>query len=146
MPTKRIGTLTRTARILLDLRTGLGAAKLGPRVRKISLSFSRKEFNAGARYFLRENLPRIAYNNPTIPIEVEISKEKGITQSLIVELDDPEETLAIDCQRQSSDICRDLLNATQAVPAILLLNEQSKKDHPGKDEDTPSIDIKKWIY
>ncbi|CAG8447119.1 11396_t:CDS:2 [Ambispora gerdemannii] len=143
---KRIGTLTRTAQILLDLRTGLGAAKLSPRVRKISLSFSRKEFNAGARYFLRENLPRIAYNNPTIPIEVEISKEKGIMQSLIVELDDPKDTLAFDCQRQSSDICRDLLNATQAVPAILLLNEQSKKDLFLDKDDTPKVDIKKWVY
>lgn len=36
--------------IVNDLRNGLGAVKLRPDVKKVSLMFSRKSDNAGARY------------------------------------------------------------------------------------------------
>ncbi|CAG8499674.1 2650_t:CDS:2 [Diversispora eburnea] len=70
-----------------NLRTGLGAVKLSPEVKKVSLTFTRKQDNAGARYFLRENLPRIAYHNPNVPIEVNISKEYGVKPILKIEFD-----------------------------------------------------------
>jgi hypothetical protein len=37
------------------------------------------------RYFKKENLPRITYNNPGLPIEVSVLKEKGVNPTLTVE-------------------------------------------------------------
>ncbi|KAF9915090.1 hypothetical protein BX616_006917 [Lobosporangium transversale] len=71
--------------IVNDLRNGLGAIRLRSDVKKVTLMFSRKSDNAGARYFLRENLPRIQYNNPTIQIEVKKVKEPGVSPELTVE-------------------------------------------------------------
>lgn len=37
------------------------------------------------RYFKKENLPRIIYNNPGLPIEVSVLKEKGVKPTLTIE-------------------------------------------------------------
>jgi hypothetical protein len=41
--------ISNLSRKVIDLRTGLGAVKLGPEVKKISLIYSQKNNNAGAR-------------------------------------------------------------------------------------------------
>ncbi|CAG8601398.1 1963_t:CDS:2 [Racocetra fulgida] len=70
--TKKLATLSKTAKLIIDLRTGLGAAKLDPDVKKVSLVFSRKQDNA-------------AFNNPDLNIDVLISKEYGVKPILTVE-------------------------------------------------------------
>ncbi|CAG8672069.1 hypothetical protein GLOIN_2v1774799 [Rhizophagus irregularis DAOM 181602=DAOM 197198] len=77
--------ISNLSRKIIDLRTGLGAVKLKPVVKKISLVYSVKNDNAGARYFKKENLPRIIYNNPGLPIEVSVLKEKGVKPTLTIE-------------------------------------------------------------
>ncbi|CAG8543679.1 2879_t:CDS:2 [Acaulospora morrowiae] len=125
--------LSKLARILIDLRTGLGAAKLSPKVEKVSLTFSRRQDNAGARYFLRENLPRIAYNNPDLPIEVNISKEYGVKPLLKVKFKDSEDYVELPLsQRNSSDICQEFLEITEATPTLLT--------RPSKLQELPSGD------
>ncbi|CAG8451989.1 5278_t:CDS:2 [Funneliformis mosseae] len=70
---------------LIDLQTGLGAAKFGLNVKKVSLVYSKRNNNAGARYFKKENLPRIIYNNPGLPVEVIALEEKDVKPTLTVE-------------------------------------------------------------
>ncbi|KAG0001430.1 hypothetical protein BGZ80_006182 [Entomortierella chlamydospora] len=77
--------MSRINTIVNDLRNGLGAIRLRPDVKKVTLTFSGKSDNAGARYFLRENMPRIQYNNPTIQFEVNKLKEAGVSPELTVE-------------------------------------------------------------
>ncbi|RGB25250.1 hypothetical protein C1646_467898 [Rhizophagus diaphanus] len=108
--------ISNLSRKIIDLRTGLGAVKLKPVVKKISLVYSVKNDNAGARYFKKENLPRIIYNNPGLPIEVSVLKEKGVKPTLTIEFDE-----IIDLtKKMSEDICREFIRITDAKPAILI--------------------------
>ncbi|KAI8596603.1 hypothetical protein EDD21DRAFT_419507 [Dissophora ornata] len=98
--------------IVNDLRSGLGAIRLRSDVKKVSLTFSRKSDNAGARYFLRENMPRIQYNNPSILFEVKKVKEAGVAPELTVEFAN-NDIKTIPCSRiQSSEICKQFLTVT----------------------------------
>ncbi|KAG0350926.1 hypothetical protein BC939DRAFT_529708 [Gamsiella multidivaricata] len=98
--------------IVHDLRSGLGAIRLRPDVKKVSLTFSRRSDNAGARYFLRENMPRLQYNNPTIQFEVNKVQEPGVSPELIIEFAN-NDTKKISCSRiKSSQICKEFLSAT----------------------------------
>ncbi|KAG9290800.1 hypothetical protein G9A89_011763 [Geosiphon pyriformis] len=140
-PFRRVGAISKLTILLLNLRTGLGAAKLGPKVSKISLLFSTKQDNAGARYFLRENLPRIAYNNPELPIKVDKIPKKGIKPELIIEFENPDDTVTLDLsQRHGDEICRELLNITKAVPTMVLpyLNKANENEKQIPDENTSS--------
>ncbi|KAG0251210.1 hypothetical protein BG011_007786 [Mortierella polycephala] len=104
--------MSRIQTVVSDLRNGLGAVKLRPDVKKVTLMFSRKSDNAGARYFLRENMPRIQYNNPAIEFEVKKVKEPGVSPELTVEFAN-NDIKKIPCSRiQSSDICKQFLSAT----------------------------------
>ncbi|RHZ56998.1 hypothetical protein Glove_395g71 [Diversispora epigaea] len=126
--------LSKIAKLLLDLRTGLGAVKLSPEVKKVSLTFTRKQDNAGARYFLRENLPRIAYHNPDVPIEVNISKEYGVKPILKIEFENQEENKEmVLSQRYSDEICHEFIKITKAEPSILI-----KKSSPKSPSQLPS--------
>ncbi|RIA95925.1 hypothetical protein C1645_816066 [Glomus cerebriforme] len=77
--------ISNLSRKLINLQTGLGAVKLGPEVKKISLIYSKRNDNSGARYFKKENLPRITYNNPGLPIEISVFEEKGVKPTLTIE-------------------------------------------------------------
>ncbi|KAF9974113.1 hypothetical protein BGZ73_002611 [Actinomortierella ambigua] len=98
--------------VVNDLRTGLGAVRLRPDVKKISLAFSRKSDNSGARYFLKENMPRLQYNNPQIQFEVTKVKDAVIVPEVTVEFaNGPAQKIS--CSKiQSSDICKKLLSIT----------------------------------
>ncbi|KAG0237841.1 hypothetical protein BGW42_008462 [Actinomortierella wolfii] len=98
--------------IVNDLRNGLGAVRLRSDVKKISLAFSRKADNAGARYFLKENMPRLQYNNPQIQFEVTKVKDTMIPPEVTVEFAS-NTTQKISCSKiQSSEICKKLLSIT----------------------------------
>ncbi|KAI8357480.1 hypothetical protein B0O80DRAFT_289167 [Mortierella sp. GBAus27b] len=104
--------MSKISTVVHDLRNGLGAVRLRPDVKKITLTFSRKSDNAGARYFLRENMPRIQYNNPAIKFEVNKVQEPGISPELTIEFANSE-VKKIPCSRiQSSEICKQVLSAT----------------------------------
>ncbi|KAF9585072.1 hypothetical protein BGW38_004005 [Lunasporangiospora selenospora] len=108
---------SRLGSIVSDLRNGLGAVRLRPDVRKVTLRYSGKSDNAGARYFARENLPRIQYNNPSILVEVQKLKEAGVVPELTVEFANSD-VKKISCSRiQSSEICKQFLSVTTDAPA-----------------------------
>ncbi|GBC08994.1 hypothetical protein RclHR1_08530005 [Rhizophagus clarus] len=104
----------------MDLRTGLGAVKLKPEVKKISLVYSVKNDNAGARYFKKENLPRIAYNNPGLPIGVSVLKEKRVKPTLTIEFDNSKDETIDLTKKMSEVICREFIQITKVKPAILV--------------------------
>ncbi|KAF9289062.1 hypothetical protein BGZ68_010108 [Mortierella alpina] len=98
--------------VVNDLRNGLGAIKLRSDVKKVTLMFSRRSDNAGARYFLRENLPRIQYNNPAIQFDVQKVQQPGVSPELTIEFAN-NDIKKISCSRiQSSEICKQFLSAT----------------------------------
>ncbi|KAF9351156.1 hypothetical protein BGX26_010782 [Mortierella sp. AD094] len=104
--------MSRINTIVNDLRNGLGAIRLRQDVKKVTLTFSRKSDNAGARYFLRENMPRIQYNNPAIQFEVKKVQEAGVSPELTVEFAN-NDIKTIPCSRiQSSEICKQFLSVT----------------------------------
>lgn len=98
-----------TQKLLSRLQSGLGATKLSPNVTKISVSLAMKGKNecAGARYaelkpgvpstcnqqpywlsrrrhFIRENLPTVQYNNPSVEYEIIKSPESAMKPLLTV--------------------------------------------------------------
>lgn len=61
-----------SAKQLMEVRNGPGAAILPPNVTKLHLEFAHKWNNGhlGPRKFWREHLPRLKYHNPAIPMIV----------------------------------------------------------------------------
>lgn len=45
--------------------------KLSPKLRSLSLTFAKRNAHYGARHFVKEDLPRIAYSHPNLKISVE---------------------------------------------------------------------------
>lgn len=45
--------------------------KLSPKIRALSLTFAKRNAHYGARHFVKEDLPRVAYVNPNLKISVE---------------------------------------------------------------------------
>ncbi|KAF9958996.1 hypothetical protein BGZ65_000931 [Modicella reniformis] len=110
--------MSRISAVVHDLRNGLGAVRLRPDVKKVTLTFSSKSDNAGARYFLRENMPRIQYNNPAIQFEVNKLQESGVNPELTIEFAN-NDIRKISCSRiQSSEICKHFLSATSEGSSI----------------------------
>ncbi|KAG0373764.1 MAG: hypothetical protein J3R72DRAFT_435458 [Linnemannia gamsii] len=104
--------MSRIATVVNDLRNGLGAIKLRSDVKKVTLVFSGKSDNSGARYFVRENMPRLQYNNPAIQFEVQKSQQPGVIPELMIEFAN-NDIKKISCSRiQSAEICKQFLVAT----------------------------------
>ncbi|KAI8578134.1 hypothetical protein K450DRAFT_248270 [Umbelopsis ramanniana AG] len=100
-----------TQKILSRLQSGLGAAKLSPNITKISVSLATKGKNecAGARHFIKEDLPGVQYNNPAVEYEIIKSPEAATKPVLTVSFAD-QSTKTIELARQqSSSICKQLM-------------------------------------
>nr|CAG8446816.1 11983_t:CDS:2 [Entrophospora candida] len=150
---KRLPSLSKIAETILDLRTGLGAAKLSSEIQKITLVYSINDKET--RTFWRENLPRIAYNNPKVKINVESSlvsapspdkslikmeyiyEEKEEIGEKIVELDIT--------GKDSEEICREFLNVTKAIPAVMTESSSRQKRAPLGDKKYNDEDIQYLI-
>ncbi|CAO3667238.1 unnamed protein product [Umbelopsis vinacea] len=79
-----------TQKLLSRLQSGLGATKLSSNVTKISVSLAMKGKNecAGARHFIKENLPTIQYNNPSVEYEIIKSPDSAMKPLLTVSFAD----------------------------------------------------------
>ncbi|KAK2607661.1 hypothetical protein N8I77_006324 [Diaporthe amygdali] len=68
----RIGMRMNKLKSLVGVRNGPGAAKLPANVTKIHMEFGHKwnDGHLGPRKFWRENLPRLKYHNPEVPMIV----------------------------------------------------------------------------
>ncbi|CAJ0762356.1 1862_t:CDS:2, partial [Entrophospora sp. SA101] len=122
---KRLPSLSKIAETILDLRTGLGAAKLSSEIQKITLVYSINDKET--RTFWRENLPRIAYNNPKVKINVE--------SSLVSALSPDKSLIKMEyIWKDSEEICREFLNVTKAIPAVMTESSSRQKRAPLGDK------------
>ncbi|CAM0134764.1 hypothetical protein VKS41_000683 [Umbelopsis sp. WA50703] len=101
-----------TQQVLSRLQSGLGATKLSPNVTKIAVSMALKGKSecAGARHFVRDNLPTIQYNNPSLEFEITKSADAAMKPVLTVSfVDQSPKTIEL-ARQQSSAICKQLLD------------------------------------
>ncbi|KAG8882803.1 hypothetical protein FRB97_007737 [Tulasnella sp. 331] len=85
---------------------------LSPTVRSLSLSLANRNAHYGARHFLKEDLPRIAYANPNLNVRVtrkEHKKESPWAPEIVVELLDGTTKTVDMTQKHSSVILKELL-------------------------------------
>ncbi|KAL1919256.1 mitochondrial 54S ribosomal protein mL61 [Calcarisporiella thermophila] len=103
---------SRTQKLIDNLIQGQGAVKLSPDVRRVSLvyAFQGKNKSMGAKHFLRENLPRIQYNNPNVEIVVTKLKDPGTIPSVTVEFADSTVQKLEVPMMNSTEICNKFLN------------------------------------
>ncbi|KAG7054108.1 50s ribosomal protein mrp49 [Colletotrichum scovillei] len=68
----RVGARWHALRAILNIRFGLGAAKLPPNVTRIHMEFARRVDGGhfGPKKFWRDMLPRLKYYNPAVPMIV----------------------------------------------------------------------------
>ncbi|KAJ1894278.1 hypothetical protein LPJ66_005285 [Kickxella alabastrina] len=96
-------------RILAQLETGLGAVKLSPKVKSVTLTLSQRTRAPGARHFWREHLRRIQYANPALPIEVSYPREPCLPKLEIKFSDAAVDSFSVAGLR-SDEICRQLVD------------------------------------
>ncbi|KAJ2721568.1 hypothetical protein GGI07_003859 [Coemansia sp. Benny D115] len=101
-------------KILAKLEVGPGAVKLSPKVKAVTLTLSQRTRAPGARHFWRENLRRIQYANPALPIEVNYPREPCAPKLDIHFSDATTESLKISGLR-SEEICKQFLQKTTAA-------------------------------
>jgi len=85
---------------------------LSPAVRSLSLTLANRNAHFGARHFLKEDLPRIAYANPSLNVRVtrkEHKKEEPWAPEILVELLDGTTKTVDMTQKHSSVILQELL-------------------------------------
>ncbi|KAJ2786891.1 hypothetical protein GGI15_001160 [Coemansia interrupta] len=98
-------------KILAQLETGLGAARISPKVKSVTLTLSQRTRAPGARHFWREHLRRIQYANPSLPIAVNFPREPCMPKLEISFADAAVDSFSI-AGMQSDEICRKLLERT----------------------------------
>ncbi|GAO47989.1 hypothetical protein SAICODRAFT_31762 [Saitoella complicata NRRL Y-17804] len=108
----------RVAEALRNIRVGPGAAVFSPQVKALSLTFRFENYagQMGARVFFRENLPRIQYHNPTLPITVTRDHAKDNACKMIVTMADGTTQEISMLRKESSRICSELLSVAKATP------------------------------
>lgn len=101
-----------TQKVLSRLQSGMGATRFAPNVTKISVSMALKgkSEGAGARHFVRENLPTIQYNNPSLEFEIIKSADAAMKPLLTVSFADQSPKTIELARQQSSAICKQLLD------------------------------------
>jgi large subunit ribosomal protein MRP49 len=85
---------------LVSIRNGPGAAKLPSNVTKIHMEFARRlnDGHMGGRKFWKENLPRLKYHNPEVPMIVNRTQEQTgpATLSIYMSGDAPQQPAQIE--------------------------------------------------
>ncbi|RKP23051.1 hypothetical protein SYNPS1DRAFT_31256 [Syncephalis pseudoplumigaleata] len=115
---------TRVQSIVARLSQGLGAQQL-PNVRKVTLTLHRNSANFGARYFIRENLPRLQYSNPQVefriarvatPQQPKFTVQMPLTAMHAVDGSIKEMPIK---RTTSEQVCREFIKLTGATPAAV---------------------------
>ncbi|KAF8330342.1 uncharacterized protein EI90DRAFT_3060386 [Cantharellus anzutake] len=95
------------------------APSLPAAIKSLKLTLARRNAHFGARHFLKEEVPRIAYVNPSLVIEVERkekSKEEDWDPELVVQYADGSTHTINMQQKHSSKILAELLALNDAGP------------------------------
>ncbi|KAM5351990.1 hypothetical protein ACJ41O_004713 [Fusarium nematophilum] len=110
---ERLNTLRRK---LINIQCGPGAAVLPPEVTRIHMDFAKtlKGGHMGARKFWRENLPRLKYHNPTVPMIVNRHAQNDSKPTLSIYLRKPDASTPAPATRAQPASSRD--NLSKAAP------------------------------
>jgi len=84
-------------------------------VRSLRVTMAMRNAHFGARHFVKDELPRVAYSNPAVPIHVERkpkAKEEQWVPELVVGLADGTSKTINMHMKHSSKILSELLNIT----------------------------------
>ncbi|KAF4471459.1 ribosomal MRP49 [Fusarium albosuccineum] len=125
---RSLGERLNTLRRLINIQCGPGAAVLPPEVTRIHMDFARslKGGHMGARKFWRENLPRLKYHNPSVPMIVNRHTQNNTKPTLSIYLRNPKDSSPPPATRTQPASSRD--NLSKAVP-------------PDADETVVTIDM-----
>ncbi|KAJ1972731.1 hypothetical protein H4R35_004516 [Dimargaris xerosporica] len=66
--------------LIANLTVGAGAVQLPKQVRSVALQYQARSRVYGLRHFLKQHLPRLQYNNPSVHFKLDQRKEPMIPQ------------------------------------------------------------------
>ncbi|KAI5466890.1 hypothetical protein BGZ63DRAFT_10648 [Mariannaea sp. PMI_226] len=126
---RSLGERLNLLRKLVNIQCGPGAAILPPEVTRIHLDFAKRldGGHMGARKFWLENLPRLKYHNPSIPMIVNRHSQNSQTPTLSIYIRKPDAPATTERRNQAAS-SRDNL---------------SKAPLPDADERMVTIDMTK---
>ncbi|KAG4285607.1 hypothetical protein FPRO06_06867 [Fusarium proliferatum] len=101
---------------IISLRCGPGAAILPPEVTRIHMDFatSFKNGHMGAKKFWRENLPRLKYHNPSVPMIVNRHSRNNKKPTISIYLRKPDASTPAPATRSQPSSSRN--NLSKATP------------------------------
>ncbi|KAF5533563.1 ribosomal MRP49 [Fusarium napiforme] len=113
---------------IISLRCGPGAAILPPEVTRIHMDFatSFKNGHMGAKKFWRENLPRLKYHNPSVPMIVNRHSRNNKKPTISIYLRKPDASTPAPATRSQPSSSR---------------NNMSKATPPDADEKIVTVDM-----
>ncbi|KAF9767608.1 hypothetical protein IL306_015200 [Fusarium sp. DS 682] len=125
---RSLGERFNKLRALISLRCGPGAAILPPEVTRIHMDFatSFKNGHMGAKKFWRENLPRLKYHNPSVPMIVNRHSRNNKKPTLSIYLRKPDASTPPPTTRSQPASSR---------------NNMSKATPPDADEKIVTVDM-----
>ncbi|EMT68545.1 hypothetical protein DER46DRAFT_655061 [Fusarium sp. MPI-SDFR-AT-0072] len=125
---RSLGERFNKLRALISLRCGPGAAILPPEVTRIHMDFatSFKNGHMGAKKFWRENLPRLKYHNPSVPMIVNRHSRNNKKPTLSIYLRKPDASTPAPATRSQPSSSR---------------NNMSKATPPDADEKIITVDM-----
>ncbi|RKP04741.1 hypothetical protein THASP1DRAFT_33457 [Thamnocephalis sphaerospora] len=100
-------------KLLQKLTTGVGATELPKTVRQITLTLQKHSSSYSARYFIRQNLPRLQYQNPEVTFVINRPAEYQSPKMEVLLADGTTKELKI-TQPSSDAVCKDLLRLVGA--------------------------------
>ncbi|KAF5648116.1 ribosomal MRP49 [Fusarium tjaetaba] len=125
---RSLGERLNKLRAIISLRCGPGAAILPPEVTRIHMDFatSFKNGHMGAKKFWRENLPRLKYHNPSVPMIVNRHSRNNKKPTISIYLRKPDASTPAPATRSQPSSSR---------------NNMSKATPPDADEKIVTVDM-----
>ncbi|KAF4420011.1 ribosomal MRP49 [Fusarium acutatum] len=125
---RSLGERFNKLRAIISLRCGPGAAILPPEVTRIHMDFatSFKNGHMGAKKFWRENLPRLKYHNPSVPMIVNRHSRNNKKPTISIYLRKPDASTPAPATRSQPSSSR---------------NNMSKATPPDADEKIITVDM-----
>ncbi|KAF5684178.1 ribosomal MRP49 [Fusarium circinatum] len=125
---RSLGERFNKLRAIISLRCGPGAAILPPEVTRIHMDFatSFKNGHMGAKKFWRENLPRLKYHNPSVPMIVNRHSRNNKKPTISIYLRKPDASAPAPATRSQPSSSR---------------NNMSKATPPDADEKIITVDM-----
>ncbi|KAL1855714.1 hypothetical protein Daus18300_010997 [Diaporthe australafricana] len=143
----RVGMRMNRLQSLISIRNGPGAAVLPKNVTKIHLEFAHdwKDGHLGGRRFWRDNLPRLKYHNPEVPMIVNRTHDQQGPSTLKIYMsgDAPAEPQQAQIEGPTGAAPKRAVVATEAWSTIASSSVgAAKAPAPGEGETLVTINMK----